>query len=179
MPTMEGMRCNSFTWLSAQLPQMAAGGLSCLETISKCRHMTYLSGNNGVVIIHAILSTLSKAHHCFPRCQCQQWRAWDVSQHHVVQPTTHRWLQEGYQFMWNFPSFSCISAAIMLLLSYKQASQFSSMLIIVAPGVNANNWGHGMYFFHMVSSTALKDDSRKNMKSACENFQNSVLSQRQ
>ena len=95
--------------------------------------------------------------------------------------STHRWLQEEYQFMWNFPKFSHISAVVMVMLPFKQTSQPSPKLIIVAPGVNAINGGHESLFYHMNSSTSPKDEhiSIRNIRAWVNSFQNLVISQRQ
>ena len=49
-----------------------------------------------------------------------------------------------------FKEFSHNSAAIMVLLPYKQASQPSPKLIIVASGINANHEGHEILLIHHV-----------------------------
>ena len=58
----------------------------------------------------------------------------------------------------------------MVLLSYKQASQPSPKLIIVASGINANNGGHEILLIHQVANSAHKHDHRKNIRS-CKYFQ--------
>ena len=57
------------------------------------------------------------------------------------------------------PTLSHILATIMvLLLLFKQASQPSPKLIIVAPGTNANNGEHEMILIQLDATPAPKDE---------------------
>ena len=47
--------------------------------------------------------------------------------------------------------FSHISAVVMVLLAFKQTSEPSPKLIIVVPGVNANNGGRVVLLLHQVA----------------------------
>ena len=63
---------------------------------------------------------------------------------------------------------------MMVLLSYKQASQSSPKLIIVAPSDNANKEGYDILLIHQVANSALKNNHRKNIRS-CKNFNKLVI----
>ena len=61
-----------------------------IRSCENFQNLVIILYNNGVVAMQACLITLSKAHHCFPGCQCQQWRACDAIASHGRQFSTQR-----------------------------------------------------------------------------------------